>query len=100
MKRTIGLLVLGASFALSGFAASLDGYIVDQSCAGKKAMWSDSACVARCVRRGSAVVLVTDDGTVYKISNQDKITADTYGKKVTVNGKVEGDTVTVDNVKM
>lgn len=92
--------MLGASLSLSGWAESLDGYIVDQSCAGQKAMWDDAACTARCVKGNIKVVLVTEGGTVYKIANQDKIKSETYGKKVTVSGKMEGDTITVDSVKM
>ncbi len=63
-------------------------------------MWTNSECVARCVRRGSAVVWVTEDGTIYKIANQDKVTSDTYGKKVTVTGKMDADTIMVESLKM
>ena len=91
--------LLGLIFSLGAFADSWNGYIVDQSCASRKNMWSDAECIARCVRRGSAVVLVTEEGTVYKIANQDKVTKDSYGKKVMVNGKMEGDTITVDNLQ-
>jgi hypothetical protein len=101
MRRSIGLLVLGASLSLCGWAESLGGYIVDQSCAGQKAMWDDAACTARCVKGSIKLVLVTEDGTVYKIANQDKVKFETYyGKKVTVSGKMEGDTITVDSVKI
>jgi hypothetical protein len=100
MRRAIGLLLFGVSLSGWGWAESLEGYIVDQSCAGQKAMWDDSVCVARCVTGGIKVVLVTDDGTVYKIANQDKIKPETYGKKVTVSGKMEAGTITVDSVKM
>lgn len=100
MNRCIGLLILGAAFSVCGWAESWSGYIVDQTCSAKKAMWTDSDCVARCVRRGSALVLVSEDGTVYKISNQDKATKDSYGKKVTVTGKLDGDTITVDSLTM
>jgi hypothetical protein len=41
---------------------------------------------------------VTADGKVYKISNQDKILA-SAGKNVSVDGKLVGDTITVDVVK-
>jgi hypothetical protein len=41
---------------------------------------------------------VTEDGKVYKISNQDKIVA-SAGQNVTVNGKLKGDTLTIDSVK-
>ncbi len=76
------------------------GYIVDQSCAKKgKGMWANADCVARCVRDGDKLVLVTDEGKVYQISNQDKITPESYGQVVTVTGKTEGDTITVYALK-
>jgi hypothetical protein len=101
MRRSIGLLALSASLSLCGWAESLGGYIVDQSCAGQKAMWDDAACTARCVKGSIKLVLVTEDGTVYKIANQDKVKSETYyGKKVTVSGKMEGDSITVDSVKI
>jgi hypothetical protein len=43
-------------------------------------------------------VLVTPDGKIYKIANQDKITAQA-GKNVTVTGDLKGDTITVASVK-
>lgn len=99
MRRSIGLLIVGASFSVWGWAESLDGYIVDQGCAGQKAMWDNSVCTARCVKTGVKLVVVTDNGKVYKIANQDVIKSETYGKKVTVSGKIESDTITVDGVK-
>jgi hypothetical protein len=100
MRRSIGLLVLGASLSLCGLAESLDGYIVDQSCAGQKAMWEDAPCTARCAKGNIKLVLVAEDGTVYQIVNQDKVKSETYyGKKLTVSGKMEGHTITVESVK-
>jgi hypothetical protein len=79
----------------------LVGYIVDNSCAKRgKGMWANPECVARCVRDGDKVVLVTEQGKVYQISNQDKIPADTYGQIVTLIGKTDGDTISVDSFKM
>ena len=100
MKRWSMFLALSACLSIPALAADWNGYIVDSACAGNKAMWENSACVARCVRRGNAVVLATEDGKVYKIANQDKVKADTYGKKVTVTGKLEGETISVEDVKM
>lgn len=101
MRRSIGLLVLGSSLSVCGWAESLDGYIVDQNCAGQKAMWEDAPCTERCVKGNIKLVLVIEDGTVYKIANQDKVKSETYyGKKVTVSGKMEGNTITVDSVKI
>ena len=79
----------------------LAGYIVDLACAKRgKGMWTNAECVARCVRDGDKVVLVTEEGKIYQISNQDKITAETYGQVVTLTGKTDGDTITVESVKM
>jgi hypothetical protein len=79
----------------------LSGYIVDLACARRgKGMWANAECVARCVRDGDKVVLVTEEGKIYQISNQDKITPDSYGQIVTLTGKAEGDTIRVDAVKM
>ena len=79
----------------------LVGYIVDLACAKRgKGMWTNAQCVERCVRDGDKVVLVTEDGKIFQISNQDKITADSYGQVVTLTGKTDGDTITVDSLKL
>src|ERR1041385_653379 len=71
------------------------GYVVDQMCAKRgKGMWTNVSCIERCIRDGDKIVLVTEEGKVYQISNQDKITADTYGQRVVVIGKTEGETIT------
>jgi hypothetical protein len=44
-------------------------------------------------------VLVTDEGKVYKIANRAKVLPQA-GKKVTPSGKLQGDTIQVDNVKL
>jgi hypothetical protein len=78
-------------------AGGLSGYIVDQQCATRgKGMWVNAACVARCIREGDKVVLVTEEGKIYQIANPDKIDVSTYGQKVTLAGKATGDRITVD----
>ena len=68
----------------------LSGYIVDLSCAKRgKGMWINAECVARCVRDGDKIVLVTEEGKVFQISNQDKITPESYGQVVTLTGKTK-----------
>jgi hypothetical protein len=82
-------------------AGALVGYIVDLACAKRgKGMWTNAQCIERCVRDGDKVVLVTEDGKIFQISNQDKITADGYGQVVTLTGKTDGDTITVESLKM
>jgi hypothetical protein len=81
-------------------AGGLIGYIVDQQCATRgKGMWVNAACVARCVREGDKVVLVTEEGKIFQIANPDKIETDSYGQKVTIQGKTSGDTITVESLR-
>jgi len=76
------------------------GYVVDLSCAKRgKGMWTNAECIARCIRDGDKAVLVTDDGKIYQISNQDKIAPESYGQVVTLLGKTDGDTITVESSK-
>ena len=42
----------------------------------------------------------TEAGKVYQIANQDKITPESYGQVVTLIGKTNGDTITVETLKM
>jgi hypothetical protein len=79
----------------------LAGYIVDLSCSKRgKGMWANPDCVARCVRDGDKLVLVTEEGKIYQIANQDKIAPESYGLVVTLTGKTEGDTITVESLKL
>jgi len=82
-------------------AGGVAGYIVDQSCAKRgKGMWTNNECIAKCLRDGDKIVLVTEEGKIYQISNQDMITPESYGQVVTLVGKADGDTITVDSLKM
>ena len=79
----------------------VSGYIVDLSCAKRgKGMWTNVECIARCVRDGDKIVLVTDDGKIYQIANQEKITPESFGQIVTLTGKTEGDTITIAGIRM
>jgi hypothetical protein len=91
------LLAVFALCAASGMAADITGYIIDKSCSTKKGMMGDEACAKRCMGRGDPAVLVTEDGKIYAVANQDKV-KDYAGKKVVVTGKVADDTVTVDTI--
>jgi nitrite reductase/ring-hydroxylating ferredoxin subunit len=92
------LVVVFGIAAMSAMAADVTGYIIDKNCAGKKAMYGNEACAKSCMAKGAPAVLATEDGKIYAISNQDKV-KDVAGKKVTVSGKVEGESITVDSVK-
>jgi hypothetical protein len=90
-----------ATAAVPAAGGGLVGYIVDNRCATRgKGMWTNAACVKTCVRDGDKIVLVTEEGKVYQILNQDKVTEDSYGQVVTVIGKTDGDSITVDSLKL
>ncbi len=102
MKKIAMAALFTSALALSAFGATYKGYIADANCAkkGKAAASTNHAqCAAKCIGSGAAAVLVTEDGTVYKIADQDKV-KEHAGHVVTINGKLNGDTLTVDSVTM
>ncbi|MDX1984930.1 MAG: hypothetical protein SFV51_31955 [Bryobacteraceae bacterium] len=99
MKKVAAL----SLFALSAFAASWTGYISDAGCGAKHADGSEKSmkCVTGCVKgKGAAPVFVVGD-KVLKIdaASKDKV-LEHLGHKVTINGKLADDTVTVETVEM
>lgn len=93
MKRTIALFSLVAGISASAMAADVTGYIIDEMCSKNVAMRGNVECANKCIKGGSPAVLVTDDGKIYKINDQAKVTPDA-GKKVMLSGKTDGDTFT------
>jgi len=101
-------LVLGFTFfivlAMSAMAAEWTGYISDAGCAKKQgaakvATDAHATCAQGCIKKGDKAVLVTADGKIYQIANQDKVT-EHAGMKVTLEGDLHDDTITVSDVKM
>ena len=89
-----------AAVAVALPPGAVAGYIVDQRCSAQgKGMWTNVSCIERCVRDGDKLVLVTEEGKVFQIANQDKITSDSYGQKVIITGKTEGEIITVETLK-
>lgn len=90
-------------FAMAAFAESWTGYISDAGCGAKHADGSEKSmkCVTGCVKgKGAAPVFVVGD-KVLKIDDASKAKVmDHLGHKVTVTGKLSGDTVSIDSVKM
>ncbi|HYO83969.1 MAG TPA: DUF5818 domain-containing protein, partial [Bryobacteraceae bacterium] len=56
-------------------------------------------CAQACVKSGKSQPVLVVDGKVYKLGNGEKA-AEHVGHKVTVSGNLEGETITVDTVKM
>jgi|SRR5947209_6984730 hypothetical protein len=98
MKKTILAFALVAGFSTVAMAAEFKGYIIDEKCSTKAGMKGNADCAAMCIKGGSPAVLVTDDGKIYKLEDQAKVTP-LAGKQVTVTGTMKGDTITVSSVK-
>jgi hypothetical protein len=98
MKKITAVALLSMGLAASVMAADFTGFVQDAKCSKIPAMKGNSACSVKCITGGEPAVLVMPDGTIYKIANQDKITA-SAGKNVTVTGDLKGDTITVASVK-
>jgi Protein of unknown function (DUF5818) len=97
-KQIVFAVLMGGAMVMSAVAADWSGYIIDKSCASKKGMWGNVQCAQSCMKRGDPAVLVTEDGKVYSIAEQDKV-KDSAGKKVTITGTMKGDTISVESVK-
>jgi hypothetical protein len=97
MKKVVvvGVLLL-ASMAYA--ADSWTGVVTDAMCAKDPKKASDSACAKKCIDGGQKAVLVVGDKTV-NIVNPDKIKGH-EGHTVTVTGKLDGDNLTIDTLKM
>ena len=98
MKRLTALAALVLGISAFAVAADFKGFVEDTACSTKAEMKNDAECAKKCIKGGSPAVLVTADGKVYKIANQDKIVAHA-GESVTVTGTVKDDTITVASVK-
>ena len=100
-KLALAFFLVLAVFAFTAAAAEMTGYISDAKCAKDVAKVESDAhagCAAGCAKKGAALVFVSG-GKVYKVDDQSKV-ADHAGHKVTITGKVDGDTLTIDSVKM
>jgi hypothetical protein len=98
MKKFTVLATLALGLSGLAMAAEFTGFVEDTNCSTKPAMKADADCAKKCIKGGSPAVLVTADGKIYKIANQDKIVAHA-GENVTVSGSVKDDTITVASVK-
>jgi hypothetical protein len=99
MKAFTAATMLALGLAATGMAADFKGFVEDTSCSTKPGMKDDADCAAKCIKGGSPAVLVAEDGTIYKIANQDQIVKHA-GHHVTITGDLKGDTITIASVKM
>ena len=109
MKALIAMLAVAGLGTGSALAAEMTGYISDEKCAasGAKAKAASEwivpsafeSCVQKCVKAGSPAVFVTEDNHILKIdaASMKRVTPH-LGHKVTLSGRVEGDTLKVETI--
>jgi len=102
MRKFVLGITFSSALAMTAMAAEFSGYVSDAGCAGKQgakaAADSHAGCAKGCIKKGDKAVLVTPEGKVYQIANQDKV-VDHAGEKVTLVGDADGDNITVSEVK-
>jgi hypothetical protein len=101
MKKLMAVSAFALSFgAAMAMADTMSGYVSESHCGAKHSEVSDAntKCVNACLKGGSDPVLVSD-GKVYKFDSASKDKAKAMaGQKVTVDGSLSGDTVTVNSI--
>jgi hypothetical protein len=101
-KLALAFFLVLSLLAFTAAAAEMTGYVSDAACAKKDIAKAESdahaGCAAGCAKKGIALVFVSG-GKIYQIDDQSKV-QEHAGHKVTITGKVDGETLKVDSVKM
>jgi hypothetical protein len=83
-----------------GKTATVNGWVSDSKCGVKGANASHEACTKKCMAAGEKIVIVTDkDQKVLMVDNPDVLKGH-EGHHIAVTGKINGDSIHVDNAKM
>jgi hypothetical protein len=101
MKKILFSLALSAAC----FGANWTGYVSDEKCGKGHADGSEKSakCVAGCVKGGKAAVFVAGDKVFKLDAGSQALVKDHLGHKVTLSGKLSGDTISIkkkNGVKM
>jgi hypothetical protein len=99
VKKIVFSSVMALSlFSLSAFAEEFNAYISDSKCGAKHASDMNAKCVNSCIKNGASPIAVVGD-KVYKIDDPSKV-KEHFGHKVVITGKLDGETINVESVKM
>jgi hypothetical protein len=94
------LIVLVASVSFAADAQTVNGWVSNSKCGAKDANAKGAACTEKCIAAGASPVVVTDeDQKVLAVDNPEAL-KEHYGHHVAVTGRIDGDKIHVDSVKM
>ena len=99
-KFAVAAMMLASMGAVSAMAEDMTGFIGDSQCKHDGSKAKDVACTKACIQKKGADPVFVSEGKVLKFdaASVDKAKA-MAGEKVTIDGTVSGDTVTVNSIK-
>lgn len=99
-KIVMATMMLASLGAVSAMAESMTGFIGDSQCKHDGSTAKDVACTKACIKKKGADAVFVSDGKVMKFdaASMDKAKA-MAGEKVTIDGSVSGDTITINSIK-
>jgi hypothetical protein len=101
MKKLVVGTMMRASFgAMSAMAESMTGFVGDSQCKHDGSTAKDVACTKACVQKKGADPVFVSEGKVMKFDADSMEKAKAMaGEKVTIDGTVSGDTITISSIK-
>jgi hypothetical protein len=99
-KLIVATMMLASVGAMSAMAESMTGFIGDSQCKHDGSTAKDVACTKACIRKKGADPVFVSEGKVLKFDAASMPQAKKMaGEKVTIDGTVNGDTLTVASIK-
>ena len=98
LAMCVVFMFVGVTFAAD--ATTVNGYVSDSQCGAKGANAGAAECTKKCIAKGAKTVVVTDGDQKVLTGENPKLLTGHEGHHVAVTGKVSGDSIHVDSVKM
>jgi hypothetical protein len=99
-KFAIATMMFASLGAVSAMAENMTGFVGDSQCKHDGSGAKDVACSKACVQKKGADPVFVTDGKVLKFDADSAAKAKALaGEKVTIDGSVSGDTVTISSIK-
>ena len=99
-KLVVATMMLSSLGAVSAMAENMTGFIGDSQCKHDGSKAKDVACTKACIMKKGADPVFVSEGKVLKFDSDSMAKAKAMaGEKVTIDGTVNGDTVTISSIK-
>lgn len=99
-KFVVATMMFGSLGAMTAMAESWTGFVGDSQCKHDGSSAKDVACTKACIQKKGADPVFVTDGKVLKFDADSAAKAkEMAGEKVTIDGSLNGDTVTITSIK-